>query len=213
MHTVKIEIYLAKVHVTIQSFILDMGPLLFISLLASSLLFFSWYYFFELPKQKQEKRIWLLQNASILKEYKTLKKHLYQLGQSTAVCRHCNSDKMQLWNHRKQELLVVRCRSCKMNYTLTKEHSESAGFILSNLDWATKLVNTLSFNRYSVLGKFLVKKLAIDITSLNSYNNPLAVFYFTTKERNGLSGNPVMEIVIHEWEEVSPSFGWELQLA
>lgn len=195
---------LMSLPVSIQSFILDIGPILLVSFSLSLFLFLNWYFAYDRIKQKKEKRLWLTRNMRSLVRYGDLMEQLEHLGQTTPVCKQCNNFKMQLWNHQHDELLVVRCRSCKINYTLTKDHSDCTRLILSNMEWAIELINILIKNRHKALGKFLIRKLALDPSCIKPGINPLEVFCFSAKKEDEFIIDPVFEIVLNEWEEVLP---------
>ncbi len=211
MHIVNTPLGLIKVPAILLSWILDLGPVFFISISITPSLFLCWY-FYEFAKQSREKRLWLMENAGLLMKYRLFTDHLEHLGQLTPGCSHCNDHKMQLWNHEKQQLLVVRCRSCKMTYTLTREHCKYTRFILSELDWAISLTNTLTHNRHKALGKFLIKTLALDPSCLRPDINPLEVFHFSSQELDHPETDSAKDIVLNEWEEVSPMATIELRV-
>ncbi|MUH35452.1 hypothetical protein D9O36_06340 [Zobellia amurskyensis] len=175
-------IALIKEATSIQSFVLDVGPLLLGAVALPSILLFFWYFGVELSDQRIKAKLWLVENIVLVQRYRMLGGHLEGLGQKTSICKNCKNDKMQLWNYQQQKLLVVRCRSCKMNYTLTKEHNEYIRLILSEMDGTVTLVKTLIRFKYHELGKLLGRKLALDPSDMNSQLNPLEVFHFTAKK-------------------------------
>ncbi|WP_276168420.1 hypothetical protein [Zobellia alginiliquefaciens] len=178
---------------SVQSFFIAVGPLLLVSMTISSMLFFFWYFGFTLSEQRRKARWWLVDNIGLVQQYKDLDELLDGLGQKTSVCKKCNNDKMQLWNYQQEGLLVVRCRSCKMNYTFTKEHNELVQLILSQMENATKLVNILVRYRYQALGKLLARNLSIDASAMRSEINPLEVLHFTARKER-LRTEPVNDI-------------------
>ena len=167
---------------SIQSFVLDVGPLVLGTIALPSILFFFWYFGVELSEQRIKAKLWLGENIGLVQRYRTLGNHLEGLGIKTTICKNCKCDKMQLWNYQQHRLLVVRCRSCKMSYTLTKEHNEYIQLILSEMDGTVTLVNTLIRFRYQELGKLLGNKLAIDPSKMDANVNPLEVLHFTAKK-------------------------------
>ncbi|MDB2606214.1 hypothetical protein N9Y48_00395 [Zobellia sp.] len=171
--------------ISMQTFVFKEGSVLLGSVVFMSILFSSWYFGVELSEQRNKARLWLVENIVLLQRNRVLKAHLEGLGKKTSICKNCNSDRMQLWNYQQRGLLVVRCRSCKRNYTLTKEHNEYIQLILSEMDGNVKLVNTLIRYRYQELGKLLGNKLAIDVSEMNAELNPLEVFHFTAKISQG----------------------------
>lgn len=204
IHTSPIFILLAD-----RSFILDNGPSLLASLGISSLLFMGWYYAIELPIQRREKKSWLSDNTNLLRQYLIVKHLIARLGYQFSVCERCTNDKMQLWNYQPKELLVVRCRCCKMNYTFTKNYCELIPLILAELHGAHSLINTLTAKRDKVLGKFLIRKLSVDSSCLRSGVSALGVFHFMARKPYLPETKAVMEIVLTEWEEVK---GYDLQV-
>ena len=83
----------------------------------ASTLFLLWYYGIERTIQRKTSILWLKQNENLLTQYEDLEKLLDAFGARITCCKSCNSDKMQIWDYRYPELLVVRCTSCKLNYT------------------------------------------------------------------------------------------------
>ncbi|WP_149274371.1 hypothetical protein [Pareuzebyella sediminis] len=189
---------------TLQSFLWDNGNILLISLFISSLLFLAWYFGINLPQQHREKRQWLSEHSGLLRQQLILRYLLHQLGHWVYGCSRCQNTHMQLWNCQEQ-VLVVRCRSCKMNYTLTETQSKLVPMILSTADGGKMMVNTLMEKRHEALGKFLMQKFTLDHSSVASTENPLGAFHFTAKSREQVPHAAVRNIYLREWEVVSPN--------
>lgn len=186
----------------IYSFILDNGFALLFSFSISSLLFIAWYFGVELSFQKKEKRSWISSNSGLLRQHLILKYLLEQFGNQLSVCERCENSEMQLWNYQQNRLLVIRCKSCQINYTFTKEHCNLIRLILSELDGNHSLLKILKSNRNRVLGKFLIQKLALDSSSLVSDVDSLGVFHFVARNQNLTETKLVREIIITDWQEV-----------
>jgi len=192
-----------KEPVSVLSFVIDMGPLLLLSLLFSAILFYSWYFGVELSGQRKKQRLWLSENKGLIQQYKFLNYLLDSFGQHIASCKNCKNDKMQLWDYKQDELLVVRCRSCKMNYTFTKDQNDLIQLMLSQIEGVVQLVNTVFSYRYQVLGKLLIRNLAIDLKNRKRDFSPLAVLHFTASKKKQTSKS-VKDIFLNEWEVVFP---------
>lgn len=89
-----------------------------------------------------------------------------------------------------------------MNYTFNREYCHLIRLILSELDGNRNLLNTLKSSRNRVLGKFLIQKLAIDVSSLMSDVSSLGVLHFVARNQNQMETKQVREIVIRDWKEV-----------
>lgn len=189
---------------TLQSFLWDNGSILLISFLISSLLFLAWYFGVNLPQQHREKRQWLAAHSGLLRQQLILKHLLHKLGHWVYGCSRCQNTHMQLWNCQ-QQVLVVRCRSCKMNYTLTKEQNKLVPMILSTVGGGQVMVNTLVEKRHEALGKFLMQKFTLDRSCLTSRENPLGAYHFTARTPDPKPRSNVRDIYLREWEVVSPS--------
>lgn len=191
-----------KISPTVQSFIFDNGFTLLVSFSISFLLFVVWYYGVEISFQNKEKKSWISANVGLLRQHLILKHLLELLGNQLSVCERCENGKMQLWNYQQDRLLVIRCKSCQMNYTFNREYCHLIRLILSELDGNRNLLNTLKSSRNRVLGKFLIQKLAIDVSSLMSDVSSLGVFHFVARNQNQMETKQVREIIIRDWKEV-----------
>ena len=109
---------------------------------------------------------------------------------------------MQLWDY-VQNLLVVRCTSCKMNYTFSKDYDELLQPLFCQLDGASALVNTISTHRYNLLGKHLAQKLRIDVNGIHKNKIPV-VMQFTASKVNETTFKSVFDISLNTWEVVLP---------
>jgi hypothetical protein len=185
---------------SVLSFISDVWPLLLMSLLFSAFLFLCWYFGFLLQKQK----IWLKNNKQLIEQYKVLQLSLIAFGQQISCCKNCNERDMQLWDYQ-QKLLVVRCRSCKMTYTFTKEHNQLVLKILFQIECVMILLNTLVVYRYHAFGRLLARALEVDITAVNATTTPLEIIHFTAQNEYMVTLNSVKNIEIFEWEVVAPN--------
>jgi hypothetical protein len=186
--------------VSLLSFIADVGPVLLASLSFSMLLFLAWYFVVERRNQLKKRESWLLNNENLIHQYKNLQYLLENFGQEISSCANCKNDQMQLCNYQKEELLVVRCGSCKRNYTFTKQYNELIPLILKQLEGVIKLLNTVVVHRDNSLGEFLMDQLALDPKKITSDVRPLELIHFKTylEEQN----TPIMEIFINEWQVV-----------
>ena len=190
--------------ISVLSFALDTGPLLLMSLIFSMLLFFCWYFAIERTNQRKKQRLWFVENEGLIQQYKVLHHHLESFGRSISCCKHCKNDKMQLWNYEQHQLLVVRCRSCKKNYTFTKEHNELMQQILFQMEGVVSLVNTVFTYRHHPLGKLLGQKLAIDIHGIKPDDRPLELMHFTASKLEEIKSKSILDIFIYDWEVVVP---------
>lgn len=188
---------------TLLNFVIDVGPVLFISLSFSGALFFIWYFALELKQQEMERQIWLVQNKNLVLQYQDLHDLLGYFGQKIPCCSHCKNDTMQLWDYL-HNLLVVRCTSCKMNYTFSKDYDEILQPVFCQLDGATSLVNTISDHRNNLLGKHLAKKYGIDVNVIHKNRIPLGVMQFTVSKVNETTFTSVFDISLNAWEVVHP---------
>lgn len=189
--------------IQLLDFFIEVGPILFLSLTFSSFLFFIWYATIELNTQKKKQRLWFAKNEWLLRQHEDLRELLDGFGQRVSCCSNCNNDRMQLWDYR-QNLLVVRCRSCKMNFTFAKEHNELIQPILCQLKRTAKLVNTLVKYKYYPLGKRLAEKLAIDFKSIGSEISPLAIIHFTSAKKMETKVISILDIDLNEWAVICP---------
>ena len=112
---------------------------------------------------------------------------------------------MQLWDYQEHNLLVVRCRSCKMNYTFTKSQSTFMHLIFSQLDGVSILMNTIIKYGYKKNGLRLLRELAIDQTKIQSDKRPLAFIYFTAHKKEESGEIEIKDIFINEWKVVLPN--------
>ena len=85
---------------------------------------------------------------------------------------------MEIWDY-KGKLLVVRCTSCKMNFTLTNAHSSLVELIISSINGIPQIITTISTNRHELLGKYLIKKLAVDASYTLNGKSELRMLSFT----------------------------------
>lgn len=184
---------------SVFSFISDVWPSLFLSLLFAAFLFICWYFVFVLQKQK----FWLKKNKALIDQYKVLQLNLNDFGQQVTSCKNCNERDMQLWDYR-QKLLVVRCRSCKMTYTFAKEHHKLILNALFQNEGVMTLLNMLISYRYHAFGKQLARVLKVDISTINASTTPLEILHFTARSEYMITPKSVKEIAIFEWEEVIP---------
>lgn len=184
---------------SVISFIADVWPLMLISLSFSAFVFFCWYFGFALQKHKKKQNLWITKNEGAIEQYKDLQLHLKDFGQQISCCKNCSGHEMQLWGCQ-QKLLVVRCRSCKMNYTFSKEHNQ----LILQIQLVKELLSTLIFYRNDTLGKLLAHKLGIDITSINYETIPLEIIHFATANAYTITPKSVMDILIFEYEVVFP---------
>lgn len=188
---------------TLLNFFIDVGPVLILSLSFSTALFFLWYFAIELKQQEMERQIWLGKNKNLLFQYEDLHDLLGYFGQKISCCSHCKNNKMQLWDYF-HNLLVVRCTSCKMNYTFSKDYDELLQPLFCQLDGATALLNTISTHRNNLLGKHLAKKLCIDVNGIHKNRIPLGVMQFTAAKANEIPIKSVFDISLNAWEVVVP---------
>ncbi|MFD0796114.1 hypothetical protein ACFQZJ_01475 [Maribacter chungangensis] len=188
---------------TLFNFLTDIGPIMLLSLSFSGALFCFWYFVLELNKQEMERKIWLGQNKNLLLQYEDLHYLLDDFGQKVPCCSHCKNDKMQLWDYF-HNLLVVRCTSCKMNYTFSKGYDELLQPLFCQLDGATALVNAVSRHRHELLGKHLARKFSIDVTGIHKNKSPLGVIKFNASRANATSIKSVFDISLNTWEVVTP---------
>lgn len=188
---------------TLLNFFIDVGPVLLLSLSFSGALFFLWYFGLELKQQEMERQMWLGQNKNLLSQYKDLQYLLGCFGQKIPCCSHCKNNKMQLWDYL-HNLLVVRCTSCKINYTFSKDYDELLQPLFCQLDGATDLVNTISTHKNNLLGKHLAQKLRIDVNGIYKNKSPLAVMQFTASKANETTFKSVFDISLNAWEVVLP---------
>ena len=188
-----------------QSLPLKLESIMLLYLFLTVLLFLVFYYGIEFLSQRRMKVSWLRNNQGLLRQYQILSYLLELLGHRLSVCKKCKNDRMQLWNYKSDQLLVVRCKSCKMNYTLTPDHSAVIGLILSELDVAIKLLDAILSNQQNVLGKFLIRKLSLEPSALKSDVSTLGVFQFFARKSYDDDGQSIFDMVMTEEEYDSPN--------
>lgn len=148
---------------------------------------------------------WLTNNQGLLRQHRILCYLLELLGHRLSVCKKCRNDRMQLWNYRGDDLLVIRCKSCKMNYTLTTDHGAVIGLILSEMEGAVKFLDVILSNQDNVLGKFLIRKLSLEPSALKSDVSTLGVFQFLARKPHEYENQAVLEIVMAKEEIDTPN--------
>lgn len=184
---------------------LNMESILLLYLFLTVLLFLVLFFGIEFLSQRKMKVSWLRNNQGLLKQHQILSYLLELLGHRLSVCKKCKNDRMQLWNYKLDQLLVVRCKSCKMNYTLTTDHSPVIGLILSELEGAIKLLNAILSNQQNVLGKFLIRKLSLEPSALKSDVSTLGVFQFFARKSYYDDSQSIFDIFMTEEEYDSPN--------
>ena len=184
---------------SVISFISDVWPLLLISLLFSAFLFLCWYFVFAFQEQKN----WLQKNKKLITQFKILQLNLNDFGQQMTSCKNCGNREMQLWDYKKQ-LLVVRCRSCKMNYTYVKKHNKLLLKVLFNIEGVTVLLNKLIFYRHHAFGRLLSRKLEVDMAKIKATTTPLEILHFKAQQEYMITTNSAKDIDIFDWEVVQP---------
>lgn len=190
---------------SVLTFVIEEGPSLFLSMLFPFLLFIFWYIGLERKQQKENFRLLLLDNESEIKQYHQLHNLLDDFGNSISCCKNCKSDKMQLWDYKPQKLLVVRCRSCKRNYTLSKEQDDIVQSVLVQVDSSMKLLNRMQSNSYFAKDKIMLRRAGIDLRNINNNSSPLEIMHFTATKEEGEEYHSIKDIIINEWEVVFPS--------
>ena len=163
------------------------------------ILFFYWEFIFLHKKQDS----WLKQNKELIAEYQVLKTHLNDFGRQVPCCKNCNKRDMHLWNFHKQ-LLVVRCSSCKMNYTFVEGQNQLILKVLFQIEQVLILFNNIISYRYHPLGKLLANELKLDLTALSNSATPLEIIHFTAQGEYMTTLHATKNIDIFDWEVVPP---------
>lgn len=88
---------------------------------------------------------------------------------------------MQLWNF-SEDILVVRCKSCKMTYSLHKSQSELVELILLHLEDSVELTKVMMAKRHELLGIYLSKVVLKQTQERKEKvpQNPLEILEFNT---------------------------------
>ncbi|MDC0008275.1 hypothetical protein OAE12_01040 [bacterium] len=178
---------------SVSSLLSDDWFSLLLPVLFAVILFFCWDVGFVYQRHKS----WLKQHKDLIVQYQILQEHLNDFGQQVSCCKNCNQNDMQLWNFQKQ-LLVVRCSSCKMNYTFVKGKNELLFKVLNEIELVMILFNMIIAYRYHPVGRLLARTLKVDIGLLLAANVPLEIIHFTA-QRKALT---LKYIDITEWEAI-----------
>ncbi len=184
---------------------IDVGPLVLMSFLFSSLFFSCWYFGTDYINKKRKFKHWLVENEEAIKQFKTLDTLLENFGKKIPCCKNCKSNKMQLWDYNQDSLLVVRCRSCKMNYTYSKHNNELLQLILFQTNEFVKLADTILTYRYHVHNELLDYEHPIHVSNIKSDVRPLEVLHFRTRALEDSKIKSIKDIILHEWEVVYPN--------
>jgi len=172
-------------------------PIIWISLAIS--VFYSW----NLGSASAKQISWLEKNKDLIAQYHALQLQLNNFGQDLSSCKNCNARDMQLWNFQKQ-LLVVRCSSCKMNYTFTKGQNQLILKVLLQIESVMVLFNTLISYKHHPFGRLLASELKVDITELTTATTPLELIHFTAQSESMMTPISSKNIAVHQCEIVQP---------
>jgi len=181
----------------VLSFLSDNWLVLMLSVLLAIILFYYW----NLAHANAKQKSWLKKNQDLIVQYQALQLYLNDFGQHLCSCKNCNERDMQLWNFG-QQLLVVRCSSCKMNYTFAKEQNQLILKVLIQIERVKVLFNTLISNKYDSLGRLLAHTLEIDVAALTSATTPLELVHFTAQSEYMITPKFCRNISVVQWEVV-----------
>ena len=186
----------------LESIATDWGLLSLLAVGTAILFFLIWYYAFERPARRKRLNAWLNRNASKLRELQELKFLVASIGEGIEPCHRCGNDKMQLWKQQ-QHVLVIRCRSCQMNYSLTRSEVSLIPEICLGLQKATNLVRFLDITHNVLLARSIHKKLKMDRLASDFEKNLLASFQFTARKGTLKRPISIKDVYLHEWEIVA----------
>lgn len=111
------------------SFWSDVGPVLLVCIsvpLSAVLLYF---YIITPFREKRACNRWLLLHRSSMRNLIILQYLARSLYRRLPPCSHCSGSDLRFWEHHKN-LLVLRCRNCKRNYTLNHQSHPEVRHIL-----------------------------------------------------------------------------------
>ena len=189
--------------VALESLTTDWGLLSLLAVAISILFFLIWFFAFERPARRKRLNSWLHRNASNLRELQELKFLVASMGEHTEPCNRCGNNKMQLWQHC-QHVLVYRCCSCQMNYSLTRSEEALIPQICVGLQKATNLVRFLDTTQNVLLARSIHKELQMDRLASDFEKNLLASFQFIAQKGVCNPDDAVKDIYLHEWEVIRP---------
>ncbi|MBC2839570.1 hypothetical protein [Robiginitalea sp. SC105] len=138
----------------LASFLSTVGPSLLIATSGAAVLTAGIYHFFEIPRQQRVKRQWLRSHSDAIRSHLIVQYCLNRWKEDQGHCSKCGSRNLELWDHR-DNLLVLRCSGCRINYTLTEHSGPMIAKILQNMPAEYVVVSGLRENRYDLLGHHL----------------------------------------------------------
>lgn len=135
-------------------FLTKSGLSLLIAVSGSLVFLAGLYHLLEIPRQQIHKRQWLRSNADAIRGHLIVQYCLTRWKEKRGFCNKCGSHRLDLWDHH-GDLLVLRCSSCRINYTLTAHSGPMIAQILQYMPSEYVLVSGLRENRHELLGRHL----------------------------------------------------------
>lgn len=136
------------------TFLTKAGPSLLIAISGSLVFIAGLYHLLEIPRQQRYKRKWLRSHANAIRGHLIVQYCLNRWKEKRGFCNKCGSRHLELWDHC-DNLLVLRCSDCRINYTLTEHSGPMIAQILQNMSSEYVLVSGLRENRHDSLGRHL----------------------------------------------------------
>lgn len=133
---------------------LQVGPSILIAATIFVLLVAGFYYLIEIPRQRRIKQQWLRSNSDALRSHFIVQYCLNRWKEESGYCSKCGCRDLVLWDHC-EDLLVIRCMGCRINYTLTENSGPMIARILQNISAEYVVLSGLKEYRNDLLGLHL----------------------------------------------------------
>ena len=141
-------------YLLLTAFLTKEGPSLMIAVSGSLVFLTGLYHLLEIPRQQRHKRKWLRSHADAIRGHLIVQYCLNRWKEKRGFCNKCGSHRLELWDHC-DNLLVLRCSNCRINYTLTAQSGPMIAQILQYMPSEYVLVSGLRENRFESLGRHL----------------------------------------------------------
>ncbi len=148
----------ASFHPTLKSFIVDNALIFCCSMTVSALLFGVWFYLYNWQRQVHYKKVWLSENQDLIRSEVIMPQLLRMLKNEINGCSRCAHPTMQIWDY-SENLLVVRCCTCKMNHTYSAK-SPLKKQLINLLDHRNRMESMARKQRFRLLGRHLSRHLS-----------------------------------------------------
>ena len=138
-------------------FLEEAGPVLLICVGGSLGVTLFYYWLIDPSKQRQKKSEWLAANQNAMRMHLVLSYGLSKMYKKLPPCTNCGRRALEFWDHGR-DLLVFRCRDCRMNHTLSGFHYPEVRVVLENLPGLFVILNELRRQPDSLLGRHLIQQ-------------------------------------------------------